>query len=303
MTASRSYGDVIAHSLGIGGAPALKTRGLLASQISVSRISVGRDQLGMSPRIPAEDTFILAHYLTDVPHHELWSRDRPVIAQGYEAGSVRVVNLAEEYAARLTHTHEAMAFYIPRAALDEMAEQSGGPRVAALQVAPGVVDPVLRHLSASLLPSLARPGEASLLFVDHVVGAIASHLIRHYGGLEGRAGSPFKGGLSPFHAERAKEFLAAHCERDVSLFEVASHCGLSRGHFVKAFRTTVGTTPHRWRQRYRIDKAKDMLSGGDTSIADIALACGFADQSHFTRIFSRMTGDGPATWRRRQREK
>ena len=38
--------------------------------------------------------------------------------------------------------------------------------------------------------------ESSLLFVDHVVGGIANHLIRHYGGFEGRARCLLKGGLS-----------------------------------------------------------------------------------------------------------
>ena len=301
MTVSRNFGDVIAHSLGIAAAPTLRTRGLMASQIAVNRLSIGQDQLGMTPRVPPEDTFILAHYLTDLPHHELWSRGRPVISQGYEAGAMRVVNLADDYSARICHTHETMVFYIPRAALDEMAEQIGGPRVSTLDFPPGEVDLVLRHLAMALLPSLDNPQEACLLFVDHVVGAIASHLMRRYGGYQGRALPLHKGGLSPFQAERAKEFLAAQVERDVSLAEVASHCGLSRGHFAKAFRTTVGTTPHRWRQGYRIDRAKDLLCDGDLPIADIALTCGFADQSHFTRIFSRMVGEGPASWRRRQR--
>jgi AraC family transcriptional regulator len=99
-------------------------------------------------------------------------------------------------------------------------------------------------------------------------------------------------------ATRAKEFLAAQCADDLSLIDVARACGLSRGHFTKAFRVATGLTPHQWLQRYRIDKAKDQLLNPALSIADIAISCGFADQSHLTRVFSRLVGDSPAAWRR-----
>jgi AraC family transcriptional regulator len=48
----------------------------------------------------------------------------------------------------------------------------------------------------------------------------------------------------------------------------------------------------------RIDKAKDLLRSSDLSLNEIALACGFADQSHFTAVFTRMVGVSPGFWRR-----
>jgi len=297
---SRSYGDVIAHSLNIAAPPALLSQGLLSSRIAVNRLAVGRAQLGLSPRVPAEDTFILAHYLTDLPHHELLSRGRPKIVQGYEAGSMRIVNLVDEFSARITHTHQSVVFYIPRAALDEAAGQAGIRRIEALTCPPGAMDPVVRHLAGALLPALACPKQASALFVDHVVGALLHHLMCHYGGAGEGSFAFVKGGLSPFQLQRAKDVLAADCELDLTLGDVAEQCGLSRGHFAKAFRLSTGTTPHRWRQRCRIDRAQRLLAEGALSLADIALACGFADQSHFTRVFSRMVGEAPAGWRRRR---
>jgi AraC family transcriptional regulator len=82
------------------------------------------------------------------------------------------------------------------------------------------------------------------------------------------------------------------------LVDVARACGLSRGHFTKAFRVATGLTPHQWLQRYRVDKAKTLLLNPSSSIAEIAGACGFADQSHLTRVFSRLVGSTPALWRR-----
>ncbi|MNE90880.1 transcriptional activator FtrA [compost metagenome] len=70
---------------------------------------------------------------------------------------------------------------------------------------------------------------------------------------------------------------------------------------MRAFKETFGKTPYRWLIEYRIAQASDMLIAG-TPIAEIALACGFADQSHFTRVFSEIVGEAPGMWRRRYRK-
>jgi AraC family transcriptional regulator len=55
---------------------------------------------------------------------------------------------------------------------------------------------------------------------------------------------------------------------------------------------------HRWRLERRVEKAMTMLSSEQASLADIAVACGFADQSHFTRVFTKYNGRSPGQWRR-----
>jgi AraC family transcriptional regulator len=110
-----------------------------------------------------------------------------------------------------------------------------------------------------------------------------------------------KGGLSPSKLSRAKELLMETSSRDVRLADIAKECGLSRQYFTKSFKATVGVTPHRWLQRYRIKKAQDLLQNTSHRIADIAIDCGFADQAHFTRVFVTLMGATPAAWRREYR--
>jgi AraC-like DNA-binding protein len=74
--------------------------------------------------------------------------------------------------------------------------------------------------------------------------------------------------------------------------------GLSAKHFARAFRQSTGVPPHRWLIEKRIERAKALLLGGGLSLAEIALACGFADQSHFTAAFRRGTGITPGAYRR-----
>src|SRR6266567_2961570 len=61
-----------------------------------------------------------------------------------------------------------------------------------------------------------------------------------------------------------------------------------------------GTTPYRWFIEQRLAQSKSLLESTSDELSEIALACGFADQSHFTRTFSRFVGHSPAVWRRLQ---
>ncbi|TPK78121.1 AraC family transcriptional regulator [Mesorhizobium sp. B2-4-17] len=300
MGDGRRYGDVIAHSHGIGDAPSIVTRSLRSAQVGVTKLSCGHEKLGRTTPIPAEDTFILTMYPQSVEHHELWRGGKRFISQGYDANSIRIVHLGEEFSARVTHPHMGICFYIPRTVLDDFSDDAGERRVADLACTPGVVDPVLGHLAASLLPMFQRPEEVCTLVVDHVALAVCSHLQSIYGGLVSRRPMA-RGGLSPAAETRAKDYLASSAGEDITLADVASACRLSRGHFIRAFRTSTGLTPHKWLQRHRVEKAKALFLETDISIAEIAVLCGFADQSHLTRVFTALIGVSPALWRRERR--
>ena len=109
---------------------------------------------------------------------------------------------------------------------------------------------------------------------------------------------PVRGGLAPWQERRAKEMLSAHLGKNVLLAELAAACRLSVSHFARAFRQTTGVTPHQWLIQCRVERAMELMRDCDRELSDIALVCGFADQSHFTRIFARAVGLPPGTWRR-----
>ena len=206
MNTRREFGDAVAHSLGLQDVPVIRTQLLRRSQVGIARLSIGEHQLGMTPQIPPEDTFIVALYLTEVPHHELWSHGRPVISQGYAPNSMRIVNLSGEYSANITCPHETLAFYVPRVALNDFAEESGARPVSHFVCQPGIIDPVMVHLGSVLLPAFQRPSEASALFIEHVTIAMLTHLSGSYGGTR-QVTSFSKGGMTRLQVTRAKEFL------------------------------------------------------------------------------------------------
>jgi NitT/TauT family transport system permease protein len=141
----------------------------------------------------------------------------------------------------------------------------------------------------------------SALFIDHVALAFHAHVMRVYG----NAAVPddlASGGLSPWQLRRVLDFLSAHLSDDPTVGELAQECGLSSGYFTRAFRQTTGVTPHQWLIRKRVERARGLLLGNGLGLADIALVCGFVDQSHFSRVFSKFEGDSPGRWRQRNRK-
>jgi AraC-like DNA-binding protein len=108
-----------------------------------------------------------------------------------------------------------------------------------------------------------------------------------------------EGGLVPSEVgreyravRRAQEFLNEHYDRNISLKELASIANLSPFYFHRVFCREAGMPPHAYLVQIRLLRAKDLLRTG-RPIAQVALATGFADQSHFTRHFKRLMGVTP----------
>lgn len=208
----------------------------------------------------------------------------------------------------------AVQIWLSRRILAEVAESMGLGDIdplAALKPVDGkvLVDPTIHDLAASAAATLDRPDRGAAVFRLQIGRAIGAHLIglhadpglhAHPGLLAhpGLAAEPVRGGLAPWQLRRAQDRLRAELGDTPSLQTVAAECGLSVSHFARAFRQSLGVSPHAWLVRQRIARAKILMRGRGPSLAEIALACGFADQSHFTRVFVREEGMSPGRWRR-----
>jgi AraC family transcriptional regulator len=152
---------------------------------------------------------------------------------------------------------------------------------------------------------VARPSEGTRLFTDHIFAAMVAYLATTYGGLNRSMpskGIHRRGMLTPRQERLVTSRLLDDITDAPGLAELASICDLSRRHFIRTFKQTTGQTPHRWLLMQRINKAKVLLHDTKLSILEVALDCGFADQSHFTRVFSTYLGISPGEWRRQRDE-
>ena len=127
--------------------------------------------------------------------------------------------------------------------------------------------------------------------------ALCLHVAASYGAARPTP-APHPAGLAPWQLARAKEMIDARLDGNLQVAQIARACRLSPSHFARAFKLSAGMPPHQWMMRRRIDKAMSLMRGTALPLSDVALACGFTDQSHFTRIFSRSVGMSPGSWRK-----
>jgi len=211
--------------------------------------------------------------------------------------SIYIRDLSNAYKADLRGPFDFVLFEISPASLAKIADDAEMPGVTSLSAETASKDIVLANLARALIPALEKPDEANALFVDQMATAIGTYLVQRYGGRPAKACNR-TGSLSRAHEDLAKSLFLENLDGNVSISEVAQVCNLSRGYFIRAFRETTGMTPYQWVLRERIDRARNLLRNLDTPLAEVAIACGFADQSHFTRVFAAMVGTTPGNWRR-----
>lgn len=210
---------------------------------------------------------------------------------------VYIHDLSRPFNAYIVSPFDWLILHITPAALDGVAREAGAAAIERLIGDQGTSDPVLAGLGRALLPALHSPAERNALFIDQLAMALNLHVAQRYGGLV-LPGSVMRKGLSAAQERRAKEFLASQLEGDASIAAAAEACGLSRSYFIKSFKESTGKTPYRWLLELRLSRARNMLAKSSEAIAEIAIACGFADQSHLTRMFTREIGMPPSAWRR-----
>ena len=98
---------------------------------------------------------------------------------------------------------------------------------------------------------------------------------------------------------RALDYVNANYRKKITLAAVSRICALSKSRFTHLFREQCRISFSDYLQLVRIIEAKRFLAGSNYAIAEIALICGFATQSHFTVIFKKICGTTPQDYRRK----
>jgi AraC family transcriptional regulator len=245
--------------------------------------------------IPCDDAFSVIVQLEDFRHHKLWRGKRLVHAGSHRRGEMAITDLRDEWRCQHLSAYDNLRFHLPRSTLNELSREHG-LRISALNPVQAARDPVVFHLAQAAVPMLEEP-VADSLFIDGLTLALHAHLCSRYGKQEAQ---PAPGRLAAWQQSRVRDYMLENLARRLTLAEVAAQCGLSRAHFARAFKNTFGMPVHAWLQAQRIDKAQRLLAPQDKSMIQVALECGFADQSHFSRVFKRVLGVAPAAWLRAQ---
>lgn len=156
-------------------------------------------------------------------------------------------------------------------------------------------DPLLGRMAEGMLGWLAEPHLHDPLEADEM----GARLMLHLGAAHAMVRRPrARTRLSPAQVARAKEMLMSVEFEGLRLDDVARALDLPRNSFFRSFRETTGMSPYQWLLAERLEQCRLLLRLTDLPLVDIALSCGFSDQSHFTRMFKRAQGLSPGRWRR-----
>ena len=158
----------------------------------------------------------------------------------------------------------------------------------------GADAPLLKELVLALERS-GTEAETRRRHVDHLAIALASQLVQEFG-IEQQRPAPRARRNGPL-VEAVAEYIDTHLDQQLTLSELAGKAHLSVFSFARRFRTVVGLPPHQYVLKRRVERAKALLVESEVGIAEVALRCGFGDQSSFSTAFRRFTRQTPTGYR------
>lgn len=111
----------------------------------------------------------------------------------------------------------------------------------------------------------------------------------------------YQGGLAPWQVRRVLEAIADGSVGTFGLAELAALVELSPFHFCRAFKRSVGVSPHQYQLMQRVERARVMLEYRQMTVTEIAHELGYNSSQAFARIFRQYTGMSPLAYRREVR--
>ena len=135
------------------------------------------------------------------------------------------------------------------------------------------------------------------LYLDGLTLAVASRLVARHSSVTKHIEERHEG-LDGRRLKQVLSFIEDQLAEDLSLEKIATIAGVSVSHLQTLFRISMGVTVHQYVIQRRVERAKVMLMQDELSMAEIALAAGFAHQSHMARHMRRMLGMPPQVFKR-----
>jgi AraC family transcriptional regulator len=144
-----------------------------------------------------------------------------------------------------------------------------------------------------LAAAMYREFSARDSFSALVLESIATELMIHASRQNSRRGER----KPPRWLQQVKDFLSVNFAEPPGLSEIAAAAGVHPTHLARVFRQFEGCTLGDYVRTVRISFARRRMLESEDPLVEIALAAGFADQTHFTRSFKRVTGMTPGQFR------
>ena len=158
-------------------------------------------------------------------------------------------------------------------------------------------DPQLEYLVLAYLAEVTCGNPSGRAFLDTLSVAMTARLLAAYSTVRARRAGGVAG-LPADQRRRVIDFIETHLEEACPLEKLAHEVGLGVFRFIRAFKASLGVTPHQFLLAKRIEKAKQLLKETHDPITEIAFATGFNGSSQLANVFQSRVGMSPREFRR-----
>jgi AraC family transcriptional regulator len=213
------------------------------------------------------------------------------------AGDVHVVPAGMPTSWETQGTVTSLFLRVPATLLEQVAcDAERGAETAEIAACFLTRDPQIEHIGWALKAEIEAGSPNGGLFLDSLGAALASHLLVRHSSRSVRF-RPVNGGLPGPTLKRLLTHIEDKLDGALTLATLADVAGLSASHLKALFRQSMGMPVHQYVVRRRIERATILLRSGTLSSSEVALATGFAHQSHLARQMRRLKGVTPTAVR------
>jgi AraC family transcriptional regulator len=199
-------------------------------------------------------------------------------------------------------TDEVVSFVVEPQILQRTAMEIGCLGADKLELQPILMaaDPQMYTLALQFKQELQNNFLGGELYSESLANLFNIHLLRNYCTSTPTLRS-YGGGLSTKKLQQAIDYIQAHLDEKLSLESIATQLNLSVHYFCELFTQSTGIPPYKYVLQQRVERSKQLLKQSDQPLTEIALDCGFANQSHFSRHFTKLAGTPPKKYRDRNK--
>src|SRR6266566_7603289 len=187
----------------------------------------------------------------------------------------------------------ALVLRMERHLLCQVAEESGFEDHIEIRSRFRIRDSQIEHLGWALMAEVQNEFPSGNLYMDCMARALAIQLLRNHSSVS-RTDSLPEGCMPRRKLHQVMSYIEENLGSNLSLQAIAEAAGMSASHLKVTFRKASGMPVHQYLIRRRVERAALLLREGKHPISQIAIAVGFAHQSHLAMHMRRLLGVSPA---------
>src|SRR6266516_628776 len=158
-------------------------------------------------------------------------------------------------------------------------------------------DHLIEQIGLSLVGELESGGVAGRVYAESLARILVLHLLR-LSSTASLVPPSSQRNLTQRQLSIVRDAIYDRLDQDIPLKDPATSIGMSVSHFCRLFKQSTGLAPYQYVIACRVERARTLLLKEEQTIAQVAHAVGFADQSHLNRHFKHLLGVPPGAVRK-----